>query len=99
MGKEAVAKNAGSRARPKVRRLVEKSKPEGGIVTKPDDNFCTFILKPEHRGKIIAMVGGQKKEVIAFGTRYRHVVEKARRLAGNRFSIMFAPETGVLYTR
>lgn len=99
MGKEAVAKNAGSRALPKVRRRVEKLRPDGDIVTKPDDNFYTFTLKPEHRGKIIAMVGGQKKEVVAFGTCYRHVVEEARRLAGNRFSIMFAPKKGVLYTR
>jgi len=99
MGKEAVAKNAGASAHPKVKRLVEKLKQDGVIVTKPGDNLYTFVLKPEHRGKIIAVADGRRKKVVAFGTRYGSVVKKAKMLGQKSFSIMFAPEKGVVYTR
>ena len=99
MGKEAVAKNADSGVCPKAKRLVEKLKPDGCIVTKRDDKLYTFILKPEHRGKIIAVAGGREKKVVAFGTRYRRVVKEAKGLTEPPFSIMFAPKKGVLYTR
>lgn len=68
-------------------------------MTTPDKKLYTFVLKPEHRGKIIAIANGSKKKVIAFGTHYNSVVAKAKKLSNGAFSIMFAPEKGVIYTR
>lgn len=100
MGKEVIAKNAGSVAHPKAKGLVEKLRRNGRTMAKTDsEKLYTFVLKPEHRGKFVAVIGGQKKKVVAFGTNYRRVVEEAEKSAENPFSIMFAPEKGVLYTR
>lgn len=100
MGKEVIAKNAGRVAHPKAKRLVEKLKQNDSIMAKIDsENLYTFVLKPEHRGKFVALIGGRKKKVVAFGTHYGRVVKEARRLGKNTFSIIFAPEKDVLYTR
>ncbi len=102
MGKDAIVKNESSRTGPRAKQLVEKlEKLKIGdfIMTERDDDLYTFVLKPEHRGKILAVVGGRNKKVVAFGTRYCRVVKEARELVGNNFAIMPAPKKGVLYTR
>ena len=111
MGKKAVTKNKNSRTNPKARQLVIRLRPNDLTMTTPDKKPYTFVLKPEHRGKIIAVANGPKKKVIAFGTHYNSVVAKAQRLTNeavvvskskrhiDAFSIMFAPEKGVIYTR
>jgi len=54
--------------------------------------------QPEHRGKIIAVVGEREMKVVASGTHYNRVVAKAKKLGIKSFFIMFAPDQNVICT-
>ena len=72
---------------------------ESGVNEMSTEDLYIVVLRPEHRGKFVAVSNGgkRKKKIIAFGTHYSSVVKKAKKIT-RLFSIIPAPEKGTFYT-